>query len=476
MDLLINILWVFWIFSLAGWVVHFVPRTIKKRKAVNPGFITLPFLPSYGLGAVACYLLLSRIENLFMAFFASMIVLTVAKYLVSMLFERAFGFKWHDQSKKFLNINGYVSAWEPPIYGIAALLTKIYLLRPLTDFIDSVPDLAALLIGAILTGLIISDFLISCFIVLHLRRNLRQMKNISSLLDDNNSDKSDDELLAQYEKKMIQSKRFRRRLVNAFPDMESVNYEKQLADMKIRFDIIREHNDEVYDNKIERPEDRPFAYGLSFTKLFWLFFVGSFFGTILETIWAYFTLGHFEMRVGMVWGPFIPVYGGGAVAITLCLYKLHKSGDIIIYLASAVIGATFEYFCSYFLESCFGIISWDYSNTPFNIDGRTNLTFAMIWGLLGLAWLRYIYPIFSRLVEKIPKKIGNYLTIALVIFMIINSVMSVAAVYRMRQRAENKPAENAFTQWIDGTFNDDYMSFIFPHMATPEEWQEALAK
>lgn len=227
----------------------------------------------------------------------------------------------------------------------------------------------------------------------------------------------------------------------------------------------------MYRNRTEIAEDIPFAYGLSFAKLFWLFLVGSFIGTILETIWALVTLGRFEMRVGMVWGPFIPVYGGGAVAITVCLYKLRKSNALIIYLASAVIGAAFEYLSSYITEVFFGVISWDYSNTLLNLDGRTNLMFAMIWGFLGLVWLRYVYPTFSRLIEKIPKKTGNYITALLVIFMIINSIMSVAAVHRMRQRAENKPATSKFTQWVDDTFGDDYMSFMFPNMAPPEEWR-----
>ena len=76
---------------------------------------------------------------------------------------------------------------------------------------------------------------------------------------------------------------------------------------------VMERNREVYEKTIENKEDRPFAYGLCFSKLFWLFFIGSLFGTILETFYALIFDGHFEIRTGMVIGPFIPVYGGGAV-------------------------------------------------------------------------------------------------------------------------------------------------------------------
>ena len=321
---------------------------------------------------------------------------------------------------------------------------------------------------AIITAVIIIDTVISCIMVAKLQKHLKEMEDISKLAEKEDKDISNDELKKEYERKIFESARFRLRLVKAFPDLESYTYEKQLEDIKKRHNLIMERNKETYERKIENKEDRPFAYGLSFSKLFWLFVIGSFFGTLLETLWAVFIDGRVEMRVGMVIGPFIPVYGGGAVAITLCLYKLYKKNDVIVYVASAIIGATFEYYCSYFQEMFLGTISWDYSDTPFNIDGRTNLTFALIWGFLGLVWLRYIYPFLSRLIEKIPKKPGKIITIILVIFMAINGVLSVVAVDRKNKRAENIPPKTVIGQFCDTVFTDEYMDFIFPHMGTKE--------
>ena len=242
---------------------------------------------------------------------------------------------------------------------------------------------------------------------------------------------------------------------------------------------IREHhkrlmkrNDEVYEKKIENKEDRPFAYGLCVSKLFWLFLIASFFGTVLETFWAVFIDGHFEVRVGMVTGPFIPVYGGGAVAITLCLYKLHKMNNFIVFAVAGIIGAAFEFLCSYFQEIILGTISWDYSDTFLNIDGRTNLAFAVIWGLLGLLWLRYVYPFLSRLIEKIPKKPGRILTIVLLIAMTIGGILTNAAIDRKNKRAENIPPKTVIGEFCDTVFTDDYMEFIFPHMGTKETFAE----
>lgn len=470
MNIFINSLWIFSIFSFLGWFFQFITRLIKHKKLSDPGFITLPFSISTGACSVLIYLAFSHTKNLFMVFFGAMISITVVKYIFSLLFEKIFNFKWKDYSKKKLNLNGYVTLFDAVCYGVAAVFMVGAAFTPIKTLAADMPRWVAILIPAIITGLIISDFIISIITVVHLRRNLKQMSNLADLLDDNNDGQSNEDILNDYEKRMVKNKLFRKRLVNAFPDMQSLNYEKQLEDIKEYFEIVREKNNEVYEKTYENEKDKPFAVGLTFTKLFWLFFTGCIAGTILETIWAFFTLGHFEIRVGMVWGPFIPVYGGGAVLITLCLYRLHKAPDLVIYLASAVIGATFEYFCSYFQEKLLGTVSWDYSDTPFNIDGRTNLMFGLIWGLLGLFWLRYAYPMFCRCVEKIPKKIGSPLTIVLVVFMAVNGIVSIAAVHRHTQRENGIKADNVVAQCIDNVFTDEYMDFIFPNMCKPEDW------
>ncbi len=472
MQLIINSLWIFSFFSFVGWFISFAYDSVKRRRLVNPGFITLPFLPSYGIGILLLFALFSYIKDDVILFVASGVFLTLYKFALSRFFERSFGFKWKNTKREKIRIGGFSIEWEPFLLGAIGLILIKFVSKPITSFISGLPFWAALLIPAVITGLIIADTVISVITVLGLRRNLMQMKNISELIDDKNSDIPDDELRKSYERRMLKSKRFRLRLVKAFPDMESLDYEKQLADLRNNYDLLRKKNNEVYENTIEDVNERPFAYGLCFSKLFWLFLIGSFFGTILETGWALVMEHCFEMRVGMVLGPFIPVYGGGAVAITLCLYKLHRKKDLIVYLASALIGATFEYLCSYFQEMFLGTISWDYSDTPFNLDGRTNLTFALIWGVLGLAWLRYLYPVISRLIEKIPKKIGRIVTVILVVFMAVNAALSVLAVMRDNERKDNIPPKTVIGQFVDKAFPDEYMDFVFPHMGTKETFAE----
>ena len=63
-----------------------------------------------------------------------------------------------------------------------------------------------------------------------------------------------------------------------------------------------------------RPQ-RSFAQGLNFYKLFWVFFIGCFIGVILEVLTCMVTLHKIESRNGLIYGPFNPVYGFGAVVM-----------------------------------------------------------------------------------------------------------------------------------------------------------------
>ena len=57
-------------------------------------------------------------------------------------------------------------------------------------------------------------------------------------------------------------------------------------------------------------------------KIFWIFVIISIFGCILETIVCFVQKGHFEIRQGVIYGPFIPVYGAGAVIYYLLVPKI----------------------------------------------------------------------------------------------------------------------------------------------------------
>lgn len=464
--LILNLLWYFVIFSFAGWLLNGVRTLFAERRFYNKGFLTSPFCPSYGLGAVVCYLSLNYFtENKFILFFGSCIILSLLVVLIGFITEKLLGFKPWDFSDIKLSIGSYITLPYALFLGLLGMILVGLLIPVLNTVLQYMPFVVSLTVVLSICGLILADYVFSIITIIRLQRKIKRLNGVSNLLGKDVPQEKIDELEQNYNK-LFTENIIRRRLISAFPELRKTAYVKQIAE---KIEEIKEDNMKEYTQVYENDDDKPFASGLCFTKLFCLFVLGSFIGTLMETVWVLFEEGHFEVRVGMVYGPFIPVYGGGACFLTLILYKLYKLSDTVIFIISAVVGAGFEYFCSWFQEMVFGTVSWDYSNTAFNLDGRTNLMYALIWGFLGLVWVRYLYPWASKLIEKIPKRTGSIITTFLLVFMLFNAFMSVTATARWQFRKEGVPATNAFESYLDEHFNDEKMNFLFPHMEDVEE-------
>lgn len=209
-----------------------------------------------------------------------------------------------------------------------------------------------------------------------------------------------------------------------------------------------------------------FAHGLNFYKLFWIFLIGSLIGFCLETIWCFLIHGYIESRKGFIYGPITPIYGVGAVAMTIVLTRFKESSGFVIFIISAIVGGAFEYIGSLCQELVTGTVSWQY-NTPLNLNGRTNLAFSFCWGVLGLLFIKYVFPIMNQLIEKLPNNFGRFITIILVVFMLFDLTISTVAVRREVQRKNNIPASHMMDEFLDEHYNDEFMSKVYPNMIFP---------
>ena len=219
----------------------------------------------------------------------------------------------------------------------------------------------------------------------------------------------------------------------------------------------------------EREQAHSFAAGMNFYKLFWVFFIGCFLGVLVETIWGLITKHHFESRQGLIYGPFNLVYGFGTFLLTICLSWLIKKGDLWIFLGGIIIGDAFEYFCSFLQETLFGTVSWQYDHLPMSINGRITLKYSVFWGLLALIWMKFCYPLLSKWIEKIPSHIGKPLTWILLVFMILNTLISGLAVARMTQRHEGIPAQSQIAVFLDKHYPDELLHRVYPNMMYVEK-------
>ena len=84
---------------------------------------------------------------------------------------------------------------------------------------------------------------------------------------------------------------------------------------------------------------------------FLLFMSYAFLGWCMEVICKLFQYKRFINR-GFLIGPYCPIYGWGALAITILL-KRYTYDVIVLFVMSVIICSFIEYFTSYFMEKKF---------------------------------------------------------------------------------------------------------------------------
>ena len=218
----------------------------------------------------------------------------------------------------------------------------------------------------------------------------------------------------------------------------------------------------VIDLEEERADS--FASGVNFYKVMLIYMAGSFAGVVVELLWCLFRNGYLESRSGLVYGPFNPVYGIGAVIMTLALYRYRNRSSSISFFGGALVGSVIEYLLSWGQETLFGSTSWDYSDMPFNLNGRICLLYSLFWGILGVLWIKSIYPRTAQIILKLPNRFGKILTWVLVLFMVFDCTMSLLAVGRWSQRIQGEPPTSAVDTFFDQHFPDDRMERIYANM------------
>ena len=150
--------------------------------------------------------------------------------------------------------------------------------------------------------------------------------------------------------------------------------------------------------------------------------------------------------------------------MTIVLDRFWNKNLLVIFAVSALIGAGFECFVSWYMEIAFGISAWDYSNAFLNIDGRTDLAHAIAWGILGLVWIRFLLPITMRLVDAIKLNWRAIVTSLAFAAMIFNAVMTVMALDAWSMRTEGIPPQNEVQEFYAEHFNDEWMENRFQTM------------
>ncbi len=216
-----------------------------------------------------------------------------------------------------------------------------------------------------------------------------------------------------------------------------------------------------------------FAEGMCFYKLFWIFLFGCIFGAYYEEILNLVLHYHYhhelmwQLRRGVIYGPISPVYGMGAVLMIGILGRKERP-DWKTILYGALLGGSFEYAISFLQETFLGTVSWDYTNEFLNINGRTTIPYALVWGLLALVLVKIFYPSISGIVEALPQKFGKILTNVLIVLLVLDFAISWGALFRQMFRHNGYPPFTFVGEFFDEHYPDEVLKESYTNMVVIE--------
>lgn len=197
-----------------------------------------------------------------------------------------------------------------------------------------------------------------------------------------------------------------------------------------------------------------------------IFVVGSVSGLFLEEVWMFVTAGLTQSRVGLVWGPFSPLYGFGSVLLTILSFWLRRrhASRWQIFLVAMVIGGLLEQVTGWSMETFMGAVSWDYSNVPGHITKWVAVPFLFFWGILGVVWAKGITPWLLYTINEPTTERQVAFVVILAVYLALDIFMTVECFARRAARDAGIPASNAFEEWIDENFSNEFMSNRFQNM------------
>ena len=136
-----------------------------------------------------------------------------------------------------------------------------------------------------------------------------------------------------------------------------------------------------------------------------IYVIAGIIGFIYETICVFINDGVFAKR-GTTFGPWIPIYGFGALLMLGLTYTVRKN-PFLVFLIATVVSGVLEFGTGYVVLKVFNTRLWDYNNEIWNwgnIDGFVCARSVLFFGVSGIFLQFLVMPLFRKLENKIPRK------------------------------------------------------------------------
>ena len=178
-----SLLLYFFIYSFLGWCTEVAYATVKERRFVNRGFLNGPWCPIYGVGVSAVVILLDGFrDSLLLLYLSSLVLVTLIEGMTGVIMDKIFHHKWWDYTGLPLNIGGYVCLPFSIAWG-AACVVIVKGIHPLIErLVGFLPEAAGAALLCVLTVCLAADVAVTTAGILKLNRRLDMLERIGAEL------------------------------------------------------------------------------------------------------------------------------------------------------------------------------------------------------------------------------------------------------------------------------------------------------
>jgi len=180
---MLQILWIFFLYSLFGWCLEVIYAAVKTKRLVNRGFLNGPICPIYGVGAaVLIPLLMPLAHNLPLLFLSAVILASLLELVGGYLLKRLFHISWWDYSDYRFNIGGYICLQFSLIWGLCGVIMLRVIQPPLAYAVSYVPLPLLALILVLFYIYFIVDITVTMLSVCRLNRDLQEITQLADII------------------------------------------------------------------------------------------------------------------------------------------------------------------------------------------------------------------------------------------------------------------------------------------------------
>lgn len=165
------------------------------------------------------------------------------------------------------------------------------------------------------------------------------------------------------------------------------------------------------------------------TAWFLVFMFYSFAGWLMEVIISFFQKRKIINR-GFLVGPICPIYGTGALLLSFIVSSVET--PLVIFCVAVVGSAILEYVVSYLMEKIFRVRWWDYTDQPFNLNGRICISAALSFGVIGVLMLKVITPSLLGMISSLPAVIVYIIAGLLAAWLVFDVLLSLWLILGVR--------------------------------------------